>query len=591
MWSLLGERPQLSNPPIEEDQFIMLALMNKIRQTGLLPIAVSALLLSGCGGTGAGSASTTPSVEQQQANALNAKATATVTLNLSTSNPTPGSQVAATVQIQNTGSAAVSAANFTLALPPGFAASNVAQGTPSCGGYINSTASDVTLTNGKIFAKDTCSISFTLTTPTLALASTYTPAFTFSNLSNLTAGKAPSLALTANTPPPPPASGTIGSTPGELTWWNMPSTTTALSEMDFYITPSADPGPNSDVYWSNEFDGLSGYTGMQTTVLTSPQTGQAGKLFLFSIWGATSYQTGTAPGSWCQFGTDGASGWSCRYVYDWQVNHTYRFRLSALGNAWYKVNVTDMNGTDSFDIGSLQIDATQLPNAVNSIPANGGLSQWVENFDWNDPRTTCLDVPYSNVTETMTAIDAATGLTVQPSLSQTSNPSQPNVCSNQAGGISGSSATLTSGTGQTARGLFKNAAGNCINAEGGLGENANAILYACPTAADTATYGSPSDNTLWVFAQDGSIRATSNYCLTVSDDIGASGAAISVESCIAGAINQEWTISNEKIISKLSGTCLDPAGTTQTSIGNQALTLTSCSSAGTWKTPGKSFSY
>ena len=570
---------------------------NYIKPVVLLGLGVCCtLLMSACGGSGANSGATNASNAVPSINKQTPPGSATATLSLSTATPTPGSNVVATINLSNATTSAISGAGLTLNLPVGFAASDLTQGSTSCGGTTTLTTNKLTLSSASVAANGSCSLSFTVTTPVLALPGTYSPTLAFSGLTKVVAGNAPAFSMAANIPLAAPAAGAIGSTPGELTWLNLPpaSTNAAFSETDFYLTPTADPGPNSDVYWSNELNIPNGYTGMQTTFLTSTQTGKTGKLFLFSIWGAINYQTGTAPESWCQFGTDGASGWSCRYVYNWQVNHTYRFRLSALGSGWFKVNVTDMSGTDSFDIGSLQLDTTQITNAVSSIPNVGGISQWIENFDWNNPRSACLDVPYSNITESMTATDASTGALILPGLQQIPNPSIANGCSNQAGSINGQNASLIGGVGQTARGLFKNTAANCINAEGGLSDGSNAILYSCPTAATSAAdinSNSPIDGSLWVHATDGSIRAKGSYCLTVNNDIGASGAAVSVESCIAGAVNQEWTISNQTIVSNLSGTCLDPAGTSKTPSGNQALTLATCSNSTKWTVPGTSFSY
>ncbi|MBA5760286.1 DUF3472 domain-containing protein, partial [Escherichia coli] len=62
-----------------------------------------------------------------------------------------------------------------------------------------------------------------------------------------------------------------------------------------------------------------------------------GKQFLFSLWGATAAKPGTpasagiGAGSYCTVSgsaTDGSAGAQCRYRYDWQAGHTYRFRIT-----------------------------------------------------------------------------------------------------------------------------------------------------------------------------------------------------------------------------------------------------------------------
>ena len=155
-------------------------------------------------------------------------------------------------------------------------------------------------------------------------------------------------------------------------WWPWPtgpkaSGVTLLRNIDTFITPHTDPGPNSDIYYFSQiWSSLGGYTGLQTPVLfgVNPVAirkafytgGDAfdpqwraigrpfadeggGKQFLFSLWGDNLMAfTGTPAtariggGSFCNSGNtgvvDGAGGAQCRYRYDWTPGHTYRFRVS-----------------------------------------------------------------------------------------------------------------------------------------------------------------------------------------------------------------------------------------------------------------------
>ena len=162
-----------------------------------------------------------------------------------------------------------------------------------------------------------------------------------------------------------------GHTVGMGKWWPWPtgpkaSGVTLLKNLDTFITPHTDPGPNSDIYYFSQISSLGGYTGLQTPILfgVNPAAtrkafytgGDAfdpqwrvigrpfadegvGKQFLFSLWGDHLMAFGGTPatariggGSFCNSGNtgvvDGSGGAQCRYRYDWTPGHTYRFRVT-----------------------------------------------------------------------------------------------------------------------------------------------------------------------------------------------------------------------------------------------------------------------
>jgi hypothetical protein len=484
---------------------------------------------------------------------------------------------------------------LTLNIPTGFSTSNL---TSACGTTLSANTSGSLAVNGaQIPAGGTCSFTFSLTAPTIAQLQPQKPVFTMTaasggGLASLSSQTVPSISI-------------LGNTPGGHAWWGFPANTPLLSELDFYITPSTDPGPDSNIYWSNQIQALGGYTGLQSTMLVGGGEG-VGRQFLFSLWGAINYQTGTPTsagiggGSFCTMSssaTDGSAGVQCRYRYEWQAGHTYRFRVTpqtSLGSGWFKTNVTDVTGGttgDSFDIGTIQVDTTlsQYKDAMSAIPANA-ISQWTEYFEWNNPRATPSSVPYSSVAMSMTATDIQ-GKAV------TVNNTEKDQTAASSTTLQNGVLTETSGIDQSSRGLFK-ASGACLtsqkNATSGL---TVAVLNTCPTLATVrAKGGSAFSNSLWVSAVDGTIELPASYCLTAADPNGAYGSAVNVQTC-TGTVSQKWNIgtANGSLHSIQSATtggqCIVPAGS-PSSDGSYALSLGSCGSTSqVWTAPGTSFSY
>lgn len=324
-----------------------------------------------------------------------------------------------------------------------------------------------------------------------------------------------------------------GSTPGSYTYLTWPSSSQNRLSEDYTITVNSNPGPNSNVFWSNQFSigSYGGYTGMQSTYMTKGTL--VGKQFLFSVWGATASKVGS-PGSWCVSSTDGALGQGCRYVYDWQDQHTYKFHLAAEGANWYGVTVSDVtkdpNAPALFKIGSVL-----LPGTSNIIKP-GLWVQFTEYFEWNNNRTTCGTAPYSSATfsANSTQNNVVTSAIVQrTSASSSCQPftkltSQPN----------SSLSTHMNGVGNSSRVQIPNF-GLCLNAKGGLAENAGVILWPCGANPNIGS------NETWVYSSDQSIRAQGDYCITAPSGINTQA---TIQTCVSGARNQQWVVADGQII-------------------------------------------
>ncbi|MDR0243001.1 MAG: DUF3472 domain-containing protein [Burkholderia sp.] len=510
----------------------------------------------------------------------------TAALTLASLSPSVGGTDKATLTLTNTG-ADPAAAGLFIGMPAGFTATGF---TNACGGTLASSGTaQVALSGATVPAGGTCTFSFTLDVPPVAsLPPAGARSFT------VTGNPAPGLAtLSASTAPT--LSGFLGATPGlySNTW--LPSTVRSVGTLDLFITPQTDPGPNSNVFWSNQVNSLHGYTGLQSTELVSASEG-VGRQFLFSLWGATAAKPGTpasagiGAGSFCTVSgsaTDGSAGAQCRYRYDWQAGHTYRFRITpdtTQGPGWFKSNVTDVtpgSTGDSFDIGSIYVGTTQTQVPVSSI------SQWVEYFDWNSSRTSCTSIAYTDAQFSIRAYDAIGNAVAVPAPSVTVNKTCPAGDANAS--VSNGVATLVGGPQQSAAGLVK-ASGTCLTASGGLADGHPAVLAACPTLASVRASGGTHFNPqLWVAAGDGTLQTKYSYCLTAPAPGTGNGALL--RTCVAGKADQQWRVNagttpgSAQLVSQSTGRCLAPAA-------GGALSLQSCSAAtAVWTMPGKSFAY
>jgi len=350
----------------------------------------------------------------------------------------------------------------------------------------------------------------------------------------------------------PDAASSQAGTPGTYADWSWPADVTSLTDLDFFVTVNVDPGPTSDVFFSSQFQvaaGIGGYTGMQTNV----ENGK--KQFLFSVWTAADAKPGSA-GSFCEPFEENGAGMTCRMWYPWVAGHEYKFHLSAEGGGWLAVTVSDASGADSFDLGHVRVDPS-----VEAL-ATVGTVQWTEYFEWNDPRATCRSVPFSSASFRVQGNGGAV-------VARSAGTSTSSAClrySSSTVDASGTTPTAIerNGIGNSVRAQVRADGGLCLNAEGGIHEGANAILYPCGAP--------PTRNEAWVLADDGSLRLEGNYCLTAR-----AGAGLTVETCVEGSVAQEWDVGGGKIASRAGGGCATSADATAT--GNPGLALTSCEQA------------
>ncbi len=304
-------------------------------------------------------------------------------------------------------------------------------------------------------------------------------------------------------------------TPGTYAYWSWPSSVASLTDVDFFITVDVDPGPISNVFWSSQFQlnsSITGYTGMQSDFV------DGGDLFLFSVWGATVADAGS-PGAFCTPFTETTNGLSCRYWYPWAVGDTFKFHLEAQGNGWFAVTVTDEGNGTSFWLGSLFIPS------VDSI-SNEQIIQWTEYFEWNDPRTTCRTVPYSSATFSL----QGNGGTVVPWLAGTS-PST--TCINYSDVLdAGTSVVQINGIGNSVRTQVLTPDGQCLRAQNGIIAGTPIVVHPCASP--------PEPNEEWVFADDGSLRVQSDYCVTVPPGATDGGIGLTLDTCVEGSPSIEW---------------------------------------------------
>ncbi len=517
----------------------------------------------------------------------------TATLTLASLSPTVGGTDKATLKLANTGTSAANA-GLTIDMPPGFTAKDPST---DCGGSLAPAAgaNQLSLAGATVPAGGACTFRFTVQLPPVAsLPPAGRRAFalradTRPGLATLAAASAPTL------------HSILGAAPGLYADTAFPASLHSVARLDMFITPETDPGPNSNVFWSNQVDSLNGYTGLQSTELVSAAEGH-GKQFLFSLWDATDARPGTpasagiGAGSYCTVSgtaTDGAAGAQCRYRYEWQPGHTYRFRITpdtARGAGWYKSNVTDVtpgSTGDTFDIGSIYTGNGQTQVPVTSI------SQWVEYFDWNSSRTSCSSVAHTHARFSIEAFDSLGNAVSVPKPRAYANDTCPSHYAQAA--VQGAEATLIGGPQQSAEGLFK-ANGACLAARdglvGGTAAGPNPVrATACPTlAAVERTGGGAFSRALWVRAGDGTIQTKHTYCLTALP--ARMGGRIVLETCVSGARAQQWQVvrpagaqGSAQLVSNQNGRCLTPAA-------NGDLSLQPCNAANQiWTIPGQSFAY
>ncbi|GAA2671080.1 hypothetical protein GCM10010412_050460 [Nonomuraea recticatena] len=317
-----------------------------------------------------------------------------------------------------------------------------------------------------------------------------------------------------------------GDTPGTYSNWQFDGVS-GLGDVAYTITVDADPGDQSQVYWSNQVswtNGHGGYAGLQTNASTTR------RLFLFSVWDVTEARPGSQ-GSWCEaFGGEG-EGMSCRIWHTWTPGQTYRFHYRAEGGGWWGMTVTNTSTNAQFKLGSIRVGAdTMSPGSVS----------WTEYYRWSDPRSSCATEPYSRA-----RITAPVGNNGTLRARVTSAHAGQTCTDKAAVTVSGSSATHVNAIGNSVMGQMSGIGGKCVNVADAA-DATPALLQPCDGGAGQA----------WVWAYDGTIRSKLFACLDANGS--ANGAPVTQWSCNGGA-NQQWSHSNGRIVNAASGKCLDAA--------------------------------
>ncbi|WP_254878722.1 ricin-type beta-trefoil lectin domain protein [Streptomyces sp. NA04227] len=321
-------------------------------------------------------------------------------------------------------------------------------------------------------------------------------------------------------------------TPGTYTNYGFPAGTGGLNSVTFRTTVTKDAGPASNIFWSHQFGftaGSGAYTGMQ-----SNGPGQT-RTFLFSLWDATEAKPGTS-GSYCvDFGGEGV-GKSCRLKTDWKEGHTFRTRVAHEGDRWFGVTVTNETTGASFKLGSIRAGSTQIsPN---------GMVDWAEYFEWNNPKASCNDQPYSQ---------AKFGLPVGNDgavTAQVSGTSTSSTCSSYSRVEQVSGGTVqTNALGNSLRGPITGLGGKVVDGSRNVSGDP-AILYGPTGGANQA----------WVLGKDGAAHLMGQgLCLDVQGGGTANGTPVIVYTCGGGA-NQQWRYENGALRNPASNRCLDVPG-------------------------------
>lgn len=495
-----------------------------------------------------------------------------------------GSTAMASVELKNLGSQEARA-DMSIYFPPGFSAQHLKQMTCSGSFLQGEFPEKLVIYGARIPVNGVCKYEFTLNVPELArLPALGQVVFLLEPESGVLA--------TMKTGAAPKITGFLGATPGLYSETKFPTEIKSVAYLDFFITPETDPGPYSNIFWANDLHALNAYTGLQSTSLADPAGEGVGKQFLFSIWGKnTRYHLGTpsskhiGSGSHCKTNdsaADGSPGSQCRFRYEWQSGHTYRFRVAPdknLGPGWFKSSVTDVTVHDgiSFDIGSLYTGTNDTEVPVSAV------GQWTEYFDWSDPRTGCASIAYSRARVSIKAYDALGKEIKLPRPAVKANTTCPPEFSTVA--EKNGEALLIGGPNQSAEGLLK-FAGVCLSVPDEPRGGAALSSEPCPTHETVLKSGGYGiRRALWVLAGDGTIQTKQSYCLTAH-----SKGNVTLETCDSNnALPQHWSIRRDashraSIISKLNGQCLAPAGS--------LVTLRACSERdGQWAVPGKSFEF
>ncbi|HEY5268353.1 MAG TPA: hypothetical protein VII94_04425 [Candidatus Saccharimonadales bacterium] len=132
-------------------------------------------------------------------------------------------------------------------------------------------------------------------------------------------------------------------------YWYWPSNPSGYTEMDAYITPTADGSPDG-YYFANASDAFTGYLGLETED-GALNNSKAAK---FTIWGAIS---SSGPGYNATASQNGSTFYTSQIKYNWVTNHIYDLKVtltneSTATNTWTAI-VTDLTTVTSSTIGSI----------------------------------------------------------------------------------------------------------------------------------------------------------------------------------------------------------------------------------------------
>lgn len=148
------------------------------------------------------------------------------------------------------------------------------------------------------------------------------------------------------------------------------------SSIDFDLTIQSDPGDDAYVSWSQRFvfEHVAGGQGGRIGLLRAGVQ----KRFVFSISAgvaAVALMPGADVGK-----IDGrTSRLQISGIFDWQLNHTYRFRLQRVGaaGAWWQAMVTDLSSGDYWVLGKIQTrpglrTLSRYVSTLTDVFMNGG---------------------------------------------------------------------------------------------------------------------------------------------------------------------------------------------------------------------------
>ncbi|WP_433335709.1 RICIN domain-containing protein [Spirillospora sp. CA-294931] len=324
------------------------------------------------------------------------------------------------------------------------------------------------------------------------------------------------------------SSAAASDTPGSYTNYSW-SGVSGLDDVEFPTTITKDAGPASNIYWAHQFDftqGSGAYTGLQSNGPGQQRT------FLFSVWDATEAKVGTS-GSYClDFGGEGV-GKSCRIKHDWKEGHTFRFRVAHEGDRWFGVTVVNDTLGTSFKLGSIRAGSTQI--------SPHGMVDWTEYFEWNNPKASCNDQPFS---QARFGLPKGNKGSVTAAVSSTKTSVS---CSDMSRIDRVSGGTVQS-----------NAIGNSLRGPV-LGIGGKALDASSNTSGDPAIIYTPTGgaNQAFVRGRDGTVRPMSGgLCLDVEGGATANGTPVILYTCTAGP-NQQWRHESGRLRNPASGRCLD----------------------------------